>query len=81
MEVVGFHLESMQQYFQDLRNRFISSNKIASNDSSAHKCCHSGPWQKDFGLENCDVCGRWMPLYTLSCPSCQIKACISCKYH
>jgi hypothetical protein len=78
-EIVGLYLESMQQYFMELQMHHMDDNAI-SNPGGFHKCHHLGPWEKHLGAEECDVCGIWWPLYTMSCPACKVKACAGCKY-
>jgi hypothetical protein len=78
-EIAGLYLESMQQCFMDLQMHHMDDN-VTSNPEGFRKCHHLGPWEKHLGAEECDVCGIWRPLYTMSCPACKVKACVGCKY-
>jgi hypothetical protein len=44
------------------------------------QCRHLGFWNKEFGSSECEVCHVWMPIFTLSCPGCGLKACVRCKF-
>lgn len=47
---------------------------------ATRSCLHLGYWKKEFERPECEMCHRWKPIFTLSCPGCGIKACVGCKF-
>lgn len=43
------------------------------------RCCYRGPWNRTFGVPECQTCHLWMPTFVLTCPHCGHEACIRCK--
>ncbi|KAI0410819.1 hypothetical protein F5X98DRAFT_358747 [Xylaria grammica] len=42
-------------------------------------CLHAGWWSQIPGRAVCSVCSKTLVRFALECPSCQVKACVSCK--
>jgi hypothetical protein len=84
VEITGFILESLQGWFEEQRHGIPAALPThLANFASGNEpriCRHLGNWKKTFHVEDCDVCHRWLPLYTLTCQACGARACVSCKY-
>jgi len=78
-ELMGIVLETYCGFLEELRMSFPDAKPITPGQDP-ESCRHLGMWDKQFLIENCEVCGRWLPLYTLTCPACGKKACIVCKF-
>ncbi|KAL5365372.1 hypothetical protein BJX96DRAFT_181667 [Aspergillus floccosus] len=79
VEIRGLILETYCGWLEDLRLRVPGARPLETGLHPQH-CSHLGFWEKDFRPTECEVCRRWMPIYTLTCPGCGVKACVSCKF-
>ncbi|KAE8351849.1 hypothetical protein BDV28DRAFT_158384 [Aspergillus coremiiformis] len=79
IELRGLVMESFCGWLEDIR-RDIPGAEPAETVNNLEQCRHLGYWKKDFESSECEACHRWMPIYTLSCPGCGVKACIGCKF-
>ncbi|KAJ1710082.1 DnaJ domain protein [Aspergillus flavus] len=80
-ELRGLVMESFCGWLETLRQEFSGAVPAATVRVSPEHCRHLGYWSKEFGSSECEICHRWMPIYTLSCPGCGIRACVGCKFH
>ncbi|KAB8212355.1 hypothetical protein BDV34DRAFT_2774 [Aspergillus parasiticus] len=80
-ELRGLVMESFCGWLETLRQEFSGAVPEATVRVSPEHCRHLGYWSKEFGSSECEMCHRWMPIYTLSCPGCGIRACVGCKFH
>ncbi|OGM45550.1 DnaJ domain protein [Aspergillus bombycis] len=80
-ELRGLVMESFCGWLETLRLEFPGAESAATIQVNPEHCRHLGYWNKEFGSSECEVCHRWMPIYTLSCPGCGIRACVGCKFH
>ncbi|KAL2002621.1 hypothetical protein VTN02DRAFT_6383 [Thermoascus thermophilus] len=78
-ELYGAVLETYCGFLEEVRMAFPDAELIAPGQDP-QTCPHLGTWNKQFLVENCEACGRWLPLYTLTCPACATKACVVCKF-
>lgn len=78
-ELHGAVLETYCGFLEEVRMAFPDAEPIAPGQDP-QTCRHLGMWNKQFLIENCEACGRWLPLYTLTCPACAKKACVVCKF-
>ncbi|KAL2007903.1 hypothetical protein VTN00DRAFT_7885 [Thermoascus crustaceus] len=78
-ELYGAVLEPYCGFLEEVRMAFPDAEPIAPGQDPK-TCRHLGMWNKRFLIENCEACGRWLPLYTLTCPACAKKACVVCKF-
>ncbi|KAB8233625.1 DnaJ domain protein [Aspergillus alliaceus] len=78
-ELRGLVMESFCGWIENIRLK-VPGAEHAETVESPEQCRHLGFWEKEFGSSECEVCHRWMPIYTLSCPGCGIKACVRCKF-
>ncbi|KAG2416937.1 hypothetical protein HFD88_008154 [Aspergillus terreus] len=79
IEIRGLILETYCGWLEDLRLRVPGARPLETG-LHPQRCSHLGFWEKDFRPIECEACQRWMPIYTLTCPGCGIKACVSCKF-
>ncbi|KAE8365100.1 hypothetical protein BDV27DRAFT_171836 [Aspergillus caelatus] len=80
-ELRGLVMESFCGWLETLRLEFPGAEPAATVRVNPEHCRHLGYWNKEFGSSECEMCHRWMPIYTLSCPGCGIRACVDCKFH
>ncbi|KAB8254938.1 hypothetical protein BDV32DRAFT_142468 [Aspergillus pseudonomiae] len=80
-ELRGLVMESFCGWLETLRLEFPGAESAATAQVDPEHCRHLGYWNKEFGSSECEMCHRWMPIYTLSCPACGIRACVDCKFH
>ena len=80
-ELRGLVMESFCGWLETLRLEFPGAEPAATARVNPEHCRHLGYWNKEFGSSECEMCHRWMPIYTLSCPGCGIRACVGCKFH
>ncbi|KAE8148015.1 DnaJ domain-containing protein [Aspergillus avenaceus] len=79
VELKGLVMESFCGWLEDTRLD-IPGAKPQEPAGDPSVCRHLGLWDKNFMSPECEVCHRWMPIYTLSCPGCGKKACVGCKF-
>ncbi|KAJ5654641.1 hypothetical protein N7490_001644 [Penicillium lividum] len=78
--------EEMRGVFQELSGYQIEDVRLATKtvqldqENSTLHCSHRGTWSRSFGCSECEACHLWMPVSTLTCPFCGMKACVRCKY-
>ena len=78
-ELEGIVLETYCGWLEALRLSFPDARPLPEENDSQH-CAHLGYWRKEFGCSGCETCGRWRPLYVLTCPGCGIRRCVECKF-
>ncbi|OJJ39733.1 hypothetical protein ASPWEDRAFT_181100 [Aspergillus wentii DTO 134E9] len=79
-ELQGIMMEIFCGWLESVRLKFPNAKPLTTgNDPDS--CPHLGYWVKTYGCPECDVCHGWKPIYTLTCPSCGIKACVLCKFN
>lgn len=54
-------------------------NMFGSQRSGQGMCSHRGWWTRCEGSAICESCGKYYRSWILACPSCDIKACASCR--
>ncbi|KAE8376733.1 DnaJ domain-containing protein [Aspergillus bertholletiae] len=79
-ELRGLVMESFCGWLEDLRLEVPGAEPASTVQVSPEHCHHLGYWNKEFGSSECEICHRWVPIYTLSCPGCGIRACVGCKF-
>jgi hypothetical protein len=83
VEITGFVLESLRGWFAEVRRDGNLEAKPSPGENKPNARCsrhHLGTWMKSFYTEVCEACHRHQPLYTLTCPGCGQKACVSCRF-
>jgi len=78
-EIKGIVLETFCGWLEDLRISYPDAESLAMRNRH-RDCPHLGAWEKTLGCPECEICGLWMPIYILTCPSCGAKACARCKF-
>lgn len=78
-ELKGIVLESYCGWLESVRLSFSDSKPLRQR-IDAEECSHLGYWAKDFESPECEACGRWMPIFVLTCPGCGIRRCAGCKF-
>lgn len=78
-ELRGIVMETFCGWLENLRQGFSEAEGSDLRDVSEN-CHHLGYWNKEFARDECEVCHRWKPIFTLSCPGCGLKACVVCKF-
>ncbi|PLB45114.1 DnaJ-domain-containing protein [Aspergillus steynii IBT 23096] len=82
-ELRGIVMETFCGWLENLRLGFSEAESEGNSRSQPDKsdtCEHLGYWTKEYGRDECEVCHRWKPIYTLTCPGCGLKACVVCKF-
>ncbi|KAH8431782.1 DnaJ domain protein [Aspergillus melleus] len=87
-ELRGIVMETFCGWLENLRLGFSEVDTQSTFSHSAFDdlydtsdtCDHLGYWTKEYGRDECEVCHRWKPIFTLTCPSCGLKACVVCKF-
>lgn len=81
-EIAGVILESLQGLLEEQRRGLSDTlhTDVTNFTDNSSQCRHLGSWIKSFNAKECDACHMWLPVYTLVCPACGIRACASCKY-
>lgn len=86
-ELQGIVMETYCGWLEGLRVTFSGAkpqHSLTASDTAGYdnkqECLHLGYWKKEFERPECDVCHRWKPIFTLTCPGCGIKACVGCKF-
>jgi hypothetical protein len=84
VEITGFVLESLRDWFAEVRREGKLESMLSPAENRVNARCnrqhHLGAWMKSFHAEVCEACQRHQPLYTLTCPGCGQKACVSCRF-
>jgi hypothetical protein len=78
-ELNGIILETYSGWLENIRSSMHGATPITTRNKP-EACSHLGSWKKDYCRPQCDTCSFWMPLFTLTCPGCGLKACIRCKF-
>ncbi|KAF7178767.1 hypothetical protein CNMCM7691_007586 [Aspergillus felis] len=79
IELQGIVMETFCGWLENIRLT-VPDAEIPRTGNDPQQCLHLGSWVKQFERPECEVCHRWMPIYTLMCPGCGIQACVGCKY-
>ncbi|KAL4898209.1 hypothetical protein BDV59DRAFT_197150 [Aspergillus ambiguus] len=79
VEIRGLVLETYCGWLEDVRLSVPGARPLETG-LDPEQCSHLGFWEKKFVPIECEACHRWMPIYSLTCPGCGIKACVSCKF-
>ncbi|KAJ5143603.1 uncharacterized protein N7515_002390 [Penicillium bovifimosum] len=79
-EIHGIMLEMYSGWLEEIRLSTPGAHPIPAVQVDPTECRHAGVWKKEFCHPMCEACETWMPLFTLTCPGCQFKACLKCKY-
>ncbi|RLL96660.1 hypothetical protein CFD26_101700 [Aspergillus turcosus] len=80
VELQGIVMETFCGWLETIRLT-VPHAEIPRTGNDPQHCRHLGYWIKHFERPECEVCHRWMPIYTLMCPGCGIQACVGCKFH
>ncbi|GFF96295.1 chaperone protein DnaJ [Aspergillus udagawae] len=79
VELQGIVMETFCGWLENIRLT-VPGAEIPRTGNDPQQCLHLGSWVKQFERPECEVCHRWMPIYTLMCPGCGIQACMDCKF-
>ncbi|GFF29384.1 chaperone protein DnaJ [Aspergillus udagawae] len=79
VELQGIVMETFCGWLENIRLT-VPGAEIPRTGNDPQQCLHLGSWVKQFERPECEVCHRWMPIYTLMCPGCGIQACVDCKF-
>ncbi|GFG10097.1 chaperone protein DnaJ [Aspergillus udagawae] len=79
VELQGIVMETFCGWLENIRLT-VPDAEIPRTGNDPQQCLHLGSWVKQFERPECEVCHRWMPIYTLMCPGCGIQACVDCKF-
>ncbi|EAW08377.1 DnaJ domain protein [Aspergillus clavatus NRRL 1] len=79
VELRGIVMEIFCGWLENLRLA-VPHAEIPATGNDPEQCPHLGAWVKRFDRPECKTCHRWKPIYTLTCPGCGIKACVSCRF-
>lgn len=84
LELRGIVMEAYCGWLEDQCATFSAAKpqpqpSLFTSDATG-ACLHLGYWKKEFERPECEVCHRWKPIFTLTCPGCGIKACVGCKF-
>lgn len=84
IELRGIVMEAYCGWLEDQCATFSAAKpqpqpSLFTSDATG-ACLHLGYWKKEFERPECEVCHRWKPIFTLTCPGCGIKACVGCKF-
>jgi hypothetical protein len=79
VELQGIVMETFCGWLENIRLT-VPHAEIPRTGNDPQHCRHLGYWIKNFERPECEVCHRWMPIYTLMCPGCGIQACVGCKF-
>ncbi|RHZ66369.1 DnaJ domain protein [Aspergillus thermomutatus] len=79
VELQGIVMETFCGWLENIRLT-VPDAEIPRTGNDPQQCRHLGSWVKHFERPECEVCHRWMPIYTLMCPGCGIQACVDCKF-
>ncbi|PKX89602.1 DnaJ domain protein [Aspergillus novofumigatus IBT 16806] len=79
VELQGIVMETFCGWLENVRLT-VPDAEIPRTGNDPQQCLHLGSWVKQFERPACQVCHRWMPIYTLLCPGCGIQACVGCKF-
>ncbi|KAI9040081.1 DnaJ domain protein [Aspergillus affinis] len=80
METFCGWLENLRLGFSEADIESTSSHRFGDLHDTSETCDHLGYWTKEYGRDECELCHRWKPIFTLTCPSCGLKACVVCKF-
>jgi hypothetical protein len=78
-ELNGIMLETYNGWLEKVRLSMPDATPVTVRNNP-EICSHIGAWKKDYCRPKCNTCSFWMPLFTLTCPGCGLKACIRCKF-
>lgn len=79
VELQGIVMETFCGWLENIRLT-VPDAEIPRTGNDPQQCLHLGSWVKQFERPTCEICHRWMPIYTLMCPGCGIQACVGCKF-
>ncbi|GFF59554.1 hypothetical protein IFM61392_04109 [Aspergillus lentulus] len=79
VELQGIVMETFCGWLENIRLT-VPDAEIPRTGNDPQQCLHLGSWVKQFERPACEICHRWMPIYTLMCPGCGIQACVGCKF-
>jgi hypothetical protein len=79
VELQGIVMETFCGWLENIRLA-VPDAEIPRTGNDPQQCLHLGSWVKQFDRRACEICHRWMPIYTLMCPGCGIQACVGCKF-